>query len=79
MGDGRPKFEPFLVECVEAFENTDPLYWSTLLRQATLSLDRTTRHISFTEENIATLLHGYQWRRAVPWTEPWSEDDDSAT
>jgi len=72
---GAAGFEQFLTECVAAFENTDPLYWSTLLRQATMSFDSPNRRISFTEENVATLLHGYEWMRSVPWTEPWSEDN----
>lgn len=66
-------FEADLIECVAAFENDDPRYWSVLLRQATIAWDPNAHMMTFDNAAIPVLLRGYEWLRPVPWVESEEE------
>ncbi|MDQ2831810.1 MAG: hypothetical protein M3Y74_22525 [Chloroflexota bacterium] len=69
-GMGEPEvFEADLIECVTAFENDDPRYWSGLLRQARIRWNPIARTMTFDDAAMPVLSHGYEWLRPVPWAE----------
>lgn len=69
MFDEPDQFEWLLRECVSAFENHEPRYWTTLLEQASIDLDVSSGDLSFDVNAVPNLLRGYEWLRPVPWAE----------
>ncbi len=63
------EFEALLIECVSAFKNDEPRYWSQLLHQASIELDVSNEDVSFDVDAIPYLLRGDGWLRPMPWEE----------